>query len=102
LKVMTSRLKETIASQEQEVSTKETTLAALQETWKGFLIYPHTAEIPAEQKATWLAQQFQDTKARQKGLQQQVQSYVTKKQELDVLQNSINDLERRQNENNNA
>src|SRR5690606_28014653 len=41
-------------------------------------------------------------KAQQKNLQQQIQLYAVKKQELDTLQNSINDLERRQNENDNA
>ncbi|MBS1778729.1 MAG: AAA family ATPase [Bacteroidetes bacterium] len=96
------RLNEEIALQEQETAAKGTALAALQKTWEGFSIYPHTAEIPNEQKAAWLAQQLQDAKAQQKNLQQQIQLYAAQKQELDTLQNSINDLERRQNENSNT
>lgn len=102
LKERVNRLIETIALQEQETDTKEKALAVHQKTWEGFAIYSHIAEIPNEQKAAWLAQQLQDAKAQQKKLQQQIQLYVEKKQQLDALQNSINDLERQQNENNNA
>jgi exonuclease SbcC len=102
LQETTNRLKETITLQEKETGTKEIVLAAHYKTWENFAIYPHAAKIPNEQKATWLAQQLQDTKAQQKDLQQQIQSYATKKQELDALQNNINDLERQQNENSNA
>lgn len=96
------RLTETIALQEQETGTKETALAAHQKTWEGFAIYPNAAEIADEQKAAWLAQQLQDAKAQQKKLQQQIQWYTAKKQELDALQQKINELERQQHENNNA
>ncbi|HEY0298680.1 MAG TPA: AAA family ATPase, partial [Arachidicoccus sp.] len=96
------RLTETIALQEQEISTKETALAVHQKTWEGFAIYPHTAEIPNEQKAAWLAQQLQDEKAQQKDLQQQIRWYAAKKQELDALQQKISDQERQQHENSNA
>lgn len=102
LRETVNSLKETIARQEQETGTKEAALAAHQKTWEGFAIYPHTAEILNEQKATWLAQQLQDAKAQQKKLQQQIQSYAKKKQELDALQNRINYLEHQQNENGNA
>ncbi len=97
-----NRLKKDIVLQEEEAGTIETALAAYQKTWEEFVIYPHAAEIPDEQKATWLAQQLKDAKAQQKKLQQQIQSYADKKKELDELQKSINDLERRQNENSNA
>lgn len=96
------RLTETIASQNQEINTKETVLAAYQKAWQGFAIYPHAAEIPDEQKVAWLAQQLQDAKAQQKKLQQQIQLYTAKKQELDALQQKINELERLQNENSNV
>ncbi|MET6995895.1 AAA family ATPase [Chitinophaga defluvii] len=102
LQEMINWLKETIALQEQETSTKETALAAHQKTWEGFAIYPHAAEIPNEQKTTWLAQQLQDAKAQQKILQQQIQLYAAKKQELDALQQRIIALERQQHENSNA
>ncbi|WP_126972889.1 AAA family ATPase [Gynurincola endophyticus] len=95
-------LTETIALQEQETGTKKTALAAHQKTWESFAIYPHAAEIPDEQKATWLAQQLQDAKAQQKHLQQQIQLYAAKKQELDALQQKTNDLERQQHENSNT
>lgn len=97
-----NRLRETIARQEQETTTKETALAAHYKTWEGFTIYPHAAEIPDEQKATWMAQQLQDARAQQKKLQQQIQLYAAKKQELDALQQKINELERQQHENSNA
>lgn len=97
-----NRLNETITKQEAETGTKEIALAAHHKTWEGFAIYPHIAEIPDEQKTTWLAQQLQDAKAQQKKLQQQIQLYAAKKQELDALQSSINNLERQQNENSNA
>jgi len=96
------RLTETIALQEQETSVKKTVLAAHQKTWESFLIYPHAAEIPDEQKAAWLAQQLQDARAQQKTLQQQMQLYTAKKQELDALQQKISALERQQHENSNA
>lgn len=96
------RLTETIALQEQETSVKETALAAHQKTWESFAIYPHAAEIPDEQKAAWLTQQLQDAKTQQKKLQQQIQLYAAKKQELDALQQKINELERQQHENSNA
>ena len=96
------RLTETIALQEQETGTKETAFAAHQKTWEGFAIHPHAAEIPDEQKAVWLAQQLQDAKAQQKDLQQQIQWYAAKKQELDARQQKISDLERQQHENSNA
>ncbi|UTA69053.1 AAA family ATPase [Emticicia sp. 21SJ11W-3] len=99
LKETVNRLKETIASQEQETDTKETALAVHQKTWEGLAIYPLAAEIPNQQKATWLEQQLQHARAQQKRLQQQILLYATKKQELDALQNTINELERRQNEN---
>lgn len=102
LKERVNRLKETIALQEQETDTKEKALTVHQKTWEGFAIYLHAAEISSGQKATWLAQQLQDAKAQQKKLQQQIQLYAEKKQELDALQNIINDLERQQNENSNA
>lgn len=102
LKETVNRLKETIAVQEQEIDTKETALAAHQKTWEGFAIYPHAAEIPNEQKETWLAQQLQDAKEQQKKLQQQIQLYAAKKQELEGLQTSVNGLEHQQNENSNA
>lgn len=102
LKEMVNRLKETIASQEHETDTKESALAVHQKTWEGFAIYTQTAEIPNERKSTWLGQQLQDARVQQKKLQQQIQLYAEKKQELDALQNTINDLERRQNENSNA
>ncbi|MBS1781128.1 MAG: AAA family ATPase [Bacteroidetes bacterium] len=102
LKETVNRLKETIALQEQETGTKTTALAAHQKTWEGFAIYTHAAEIPNQQKATWLAQQLQNARAQQKHLQQQILLYATKKQELDALQNTINELERRQNETSNS
>ncbi|MBX2887469.1 MAG: AAA family ATPase [Ferruginibacter sp.] len=97
-----NHLKETIALQEQETSTKTTAFAAHQKTWEGFAIYTHAAEIPNQQKATWLVQQLQDARAQQKHLQQQILLYATKKQELDALQSTINELERQQNENSNS
>jgi len=97
-----NQLTETIALQEQETGIKETALVAHQKTWEGFAIYPHAAEIPDEQKAAWLVQQLQDAKAQQKKLQQQIQWYAAKKQELDVLQQKINGLEWQQHENSNA
>lgn len=102
LKETVDRLKEAIAQQEQETGTKETALAVYQEIWEGFAIYPHAAEIPNEQKATWLARQLREARTQQKELQQQIQSYAAKKQELDVLRNSINELEHQQNENSNV
>ncbi|GAB3522269.1 AAA family ATPase [Emticicia fontis] len=102
LKEVVNSLKETIALQEHETDTKESALAVHQKTWEGFAIYTQTAEIPNEQKSTWLGQQLQDARVQQKNLQQQIQLYAEKKQELDALQNTINDLERRQNENSNA
>jgi exonuclease SbcC len=96
------RLTETITLQERETGTKEIALAAHQKTWESFLIYPHAAEIPDEQKTAWLAQQLQDARAQQKNLQQQMQLYTAKKQELDALQQKINALERQQHENSNA
>ncbi|HEX5151997.1 MAG TPA: AAA family ATPase [Parafilimonas sp.] len=102
LKETVNRLKEAIALQEQETNTKKTAVAAHQKTWEGFAIYTHAAEIPDEQKATWLAGQLQEARAQQKNLQQQIQLYAAKKQEIDTLQNNINGLERRQNENSNA
>lgn len=102
LKETVSHLKDTIPKQEQEIVNKEAALAAHQERWKAFAIYPHTAEIPKEQKATWLAQELQKARAYQKELQQQIQSYNAKKKDLDALQNSISDLERQQNDHSNA
>lgn len=102
LKETVNRLKETIALQEQETDTKETALAVHQKTWEGFAIYPHATDIPNQQKAPWLEQQLQDARAQQKHLQQQILLYATKKQELDALQNSTNDLGRQQSENSNA
>lgn len=96
------RLTETIALQEQETGTKEGAIEVHQKTWEGFAIYPHAAEIPNEQKAAWLVQQLHNTRTQQRKLQQQIQSYAEKKQELDALQSSINDLERQQNENSNS
>lgn len=95
-------LKETITQQEQEINTKEAVLASLQKTWEEFTVYPQTTEIPETQIATWLLQQLQNAKHQQKELQQQIQGYTTKKQELDGLQQNILDLERQQHENNNA
>lgn len=102
LKETVNQLTETIALQEQEIDTKERIQTGYKKTWESFAIYPHTAEIPNRQKTTWLAQQLQDAKAQQKKLQQQIQLYAEKKQELDARQNSITDLERQQNENSNA
>lgn len=102
LKETINRLNETIPQQEAETNTKEIALATHHKTWEAFAIYVPAAEIPDEQKATWLAQQLQDAKAKQKFLHQQIQSYAAKKQELDALQKSINDLERQENENSNS
>jgi len=98
LKETVNRLKETITLLEQETGTKTKALATHQKNWEGFAIYPHAAEIPNQQKARWLAQQLQDSRTQQKHLQQQILLYATKKQELDAWQNTINELERRQNE----
>lgn len=102
LKQAVDNLRETIGLQEQETSAKETVLAAQHITWAAFTIYPQADKIPDEQKATWLAQQLQDARAQQKHLQQQIQLHGTKKQEMDALQNTINKLERGQNETNNT
>lgn len=99
LKETVNRLKETIALQEQESSTKETALAAHQKSWEGFATFADAAQVPNEQIATWLAGQLQDARAQQKALQQQIQLYAGKKQELDTLQNNMNGLERQQHEN---
>lgn len=97
-----NQLKETISIQEQEVSTKEAALAAYKETWESFAIYSNAANVPDEQKASWLTRQLQEARTKQKDLQNQIQSYATKKQELDTLQNKVNDLDRQLNENTNA
>jgi exonuclease SbcC len=102
LKEAVSHLKQTIVLQEQETGTKTTALAAYQKTWEGFAIYPHAVKIPNEQKATWLAQQLQDARVQQKHLQQQILLYATKKEELNALQDTVNGLERLQNETSNA
>ena len=102
LKETIKLLKEAIALQEQETGTKETVLAGHQKAWQGFAIYPHAAEMPDEQKASWLVQQLEHAKAQQKDLQQQIQWYAAKKQELDALQQKISALERQQHENSNA
>jgi exonuclease SbcC len=102
LRETNNRLKETITQQEVEIGIKKIALAAHQKAWEGFAICLHAAEIPYEQKAAWIVQQLQNAKAQQRNWQQQIQSYAAKKQEQDVLQNSINDLERQQNENSNA
>jgi exonuclease SbcC len=96
------QIKEAISIQEQDVSKKEAALAAHQETWESFAIHPNTANVPDEQKAAWLAKQLQGAKAKQKDLQQQIQSYATRKQEVDTLQHKVNDLDRQLNEHTNA
>jgi len=102
LKETVDRLKKAIPQQEQETGTKETALAEYQGVWKDFAIYTYAVEIPDEQKTTWLAQQLQEARTQQKELKQQLQSYAAKKQDLDTLQNSINAMERLQNENSNT
>jgi len=102
LKETVNSLKEAIGRKEAEISNKEALLAAHQKTWQGFAIYAHASEVSWEQKATWLVLQLQAAKAQQRSLQQQIQLYAAKKQELDLLQNSRNELERQQNEISNA
>lgn len=102
LKQTVSNLKEAIDLHEQEAGAKETALAAQHTTWVAFTIYPQAANIPDQQKATWLTQQLQDARVQQKHLQQQIQLHVTKKKELDVLQQHIHQLEQQHNQNSNA
>jgi exonuclease SbcC len=96
------QLKETINVQEQEVSTKEVALAAHKEIWESFAIYSNSTNVLDEQKTTWLTQQLRDARTKQKDLQHQIQSYATKNQELDMLYDKVNDLDRQLNESTNA
>lgn len=102
LKQTVEYLRQTIGLQEEEKSAKETLLAGQYITWVAFTIYPKVVEIPDEQKATWLAKQLQDARAQQIHLSQQIQLHTSKKQEMDALQNTINELERKETETNNA
>ncbi|RXK87038.1 AAA family ATPase [Filimonas effusa] len=102
LKQTVNNLEETIDLQEQEVGTKETSLAVQHTTWLAFTIYPQADTISDQQKATWLAQQLQDARAQQKHLQQQIQLHANQKQELNALQQHIHQLEQQHNQNSNA
>lgn len=97
-----SQLAETINTEEQQVGTRAATLAGYQEAWQRFAIYHRVAGIPDPQKASWLAQQLQETRTKQKELQQQIQTYAVKKQELEALRRKVNDLDRHLNEATNA
>lgn len=102
LQETSSRLKESIYLQEQEVHTKEAALQAYIKNWQSFIIYHDAAQIADEEKTTWLVQQLQHKRIEQKDRQNQIQSYATKKQALDTLQNGINDLDKQLNKNANA
>ncbi len=97
-----NQLKEIIAAQEQEVSTKEAFLQDHKETWERFSIRLDGTSVPDEQKAGWLAQQLKDKKIKQKELQEQIKLYAAKKQELETLQKNVTDLDKQLNENINA
>lgn len=97
-----NQLKEIIAAQEQEVSTKETILQDHKDAWGKFSISPNAASVSDEQKTGWLAQQLKDKRIKQKDLQEQIKLYASKKQELETLQKNVSDLEKQLNEKSNA
>jgi exonuclease SbcC len=97
-----NQLKEIIAAQEQEVSTKEIILQDHKDAWGNFSVSSNAVSVPDEQKAGWLAQQLKDKRIKQKDLQEQIKLYAVKKQELETLQKNITDLDKQLNENINA
>lgn len=96
-----TRLKNTIAEQETEIASNESALQHLRNEWVKFSVYKDCAELPDEQKTTWIQDQILSKRALQKRVNEKVQAYHNDKQQLDKQQQLITKLGGQQNENSN-
>lgn len=87
-----SQLDKLIVEQEKTIASKGLSLRELESVWSGFAVYAACNSIADEQKVAWLKEQVQTKKTAQQDLQQQIQAYYKKKQELDAAKNDLDAL----------
>lgn len=82
-------LEKSIAELEETLSDKNSSFKELEARWSEFLVSKECDEYPFSERSTWLQEQLQQHKSRQRQLSEQIQSYGRQKEQLESYQNDL-------------
>ncbi len=91
------QIRKIITTQKSEIVRRRASLQELEKTWSAFQIYEKCEELPVEERANWLRQQLKELKIKQQQLQEQIQAYTRRKEQLEMHKMNLAELDKQLN-----